>query len=42
VQFLQPLSGFALAFVVFGDSVTPVIAVGAAAILCGIVIAQRA
>jgi hypothetical protein len=26
---------------VLGDSVTPVIAVGAAAILCGIVIAQR-
>jgi drug/metabolite transporter (DMT)-like permease len=42
VQFLQPLSGFALAVVVLGDSVTPVIAVGAAAILCGIVIAQRA
>ena len=37
VQFLQPLSGFALAVVVLGDSVTPVIAVGAAAILCGIV-----
>ncbi len=42
VQFLQPLSGFALAVVVLGDRVTPVVAVGAVAILCGIVIAQRA
>ncbi len=42
LQFLQPLSGFALAVVVLDDSVTPVIAVGASAILCGIVIAQRA
>jgi drug/metabolite transporter (DMT)-like permease len=42
VQFLQPLSGFALAVVVLGDRVTPPIAVGAAAIVCGVVIAQRA
>jgi drug/metabolite transporter (DMT)-like permease len=42
LQFLQPLSGFALAVVVLGDSVTPTIAVGAAAIVCGVVIAQRA
>ena len=42
VQFLQPLSGFALAVVVLGDRVTPAIAVGAAAIVCGVVIAQRA
>jgi drug/metabolite transporter (DMT)-like permease len=42
VQFLQPLSGFALAVVVLGDHVTPAIAVGAAAIVCGVVIAQRA
>jgi drug/metabolite transporter (DMT)-like permease len=42
VQFLQPLSGFALAVVVLGDRVTPAIAVGAAAIVAGVVIAQRA
>jgi len=42
VQFLQPLSGFALAVVVLGDRVTPAIALGAAAIVCGVVIAQRA
>jgi drug/metabolite transporter (DMT)-like permease len=42
LQFLQPLSGFALAVVVLGDSVTPTIAVGAAAIVCGVIIAQRA
>jgi drug/metabolite transporter (DMT)-like permease len=42
VQFLQPLSGFALAVVVLGDHVTPAIAVGAAAIVCGVIIAQRA
>jgi drug/metabolite transporter (DMT)-like permease len=42
VQFLQPLSGFALAVVVLDDRVTPAIAVGAAAIVCGVVIAQRA
>ena len=42
VQFLQPLSGFALAVVVLGDHVTPAIAGGAAAIVCGVVIAQRA
>ena len=42
VQFLQPLSGFALAVVVLDDRVPPAIAVGAAAIVCGVVIAQRA
>ena len=42
LQFLQPLSGFALAVVVLGESVTPAIAVGGAAIVCGIVVAQRA
>jgi drug/metabolite transporter (DMT)-like permease len=41
LQFLQPLSGFALAVVVLGESVTPAIALGGAAIVCGIVIAQR-
>ena len=42
VQFLQPLSGFALAAVVLGDSVTLPIAIGSALILAGIVVAQRA
>lgn len=42
LQFLQPLSGFALAVIVLGDHVTPWIALGAAAILGGVVIAQRA
>ena len=42
LQFLQPLSGFALAVVVLGDHVTPAIALGGAAIICGVVIAQRA
>lgn len=42
LQFLQPLSGFALAVVVLGDHVTPAIALGGAAIVCGVVIAQRA
>lgn len=42
LQFLQPLSGFALAAVVLGDSVTLPIAVGSALILAGIVVAQRA
>ncbi len=42
VQFLQPLSGFALAVVVLDDHVTPAIAIGAAAIVFGVVIAQRA
>ncbi len=42
LQFLQPLSGFALAVVVLGDHVTPAIAIGGAAIICGVVVAQRA
>ena len=42
LQFLQPLSGFALAAVVLGDRVTLPIAVGSALILTGIVVAQRA
>jgi drug/metabolite transporter (DMT)-like permease len=42
LQFLQPLSGFALAAVVLGDSVTLPIAVGSALIVAGIVVAQRA
>jgi drug/metabolite transporter (DMT)-like permease len=42
LQFLQPLSGFALAVVVLGDHVTPMIALGGSAIICGVVIAQRA
>jgi drug/metabolite transporter (DMT)-like permease len=42
LQFLQPLSGFALAAVVLGDSVTLPIAIGSALILAGIVVAQRA
>ena len=41
LQFLQPLSGFALAAVVLGDSVTLPIAIGSALILAGIVVAQR-
>lgn len=41
LQFLQPLSGFALAAVVLGDSVTLPIAVGSALILAGIVVVQR-
>lgn len=42
VQFLQPLSGFALAAVVLGDSVTLPIAIGSVLIVAGIVVAQRA
>ena len=42
LQFLQPLSGFALAAVVLGDSVTLPIALGSALIVAGIVVAQRA
>lgn len=42
LQFLQPLSGFALAAVVLGDSVTLPIAVGSALIVAGVVVAQRA
>lgn len=41
-QFLQPLSGFALAALVLGDSVTAPIAVGSALIVAGIALAQRA
>ncbi len=42
LQFLQPLSGFALAAIVLGDRVTLPIAVGSALIVAGIVVAQRA
>ena len=42
LQFLQPLSGFALAAVVLGDSVTLPIAIGSVLIVAGIVVAQRA
>ena len=42
LQFLQPLSGFALAAIVLGDRVTLPIAVGSVLILAGIVVAQRA
>ncbi len=41
LQFLQPLSGFALAAIVLGDRVTLPIAVGSALIVTGIVVAQR-
>jgi len=41
LQFLQPLSGFVLAAVVLGETVTTNVAIGGAAIICGIVIAQR-
>jgi drug/metabolite transporter (DMT)-like permease len=42
LQFLQPISGFVLAAVILGESVTVPIAVGSALIVGGIVIAQRA
>ena len=42
LQFLQPLSGFALAAVVLGESVTLPVAIGSALIVAGIVVAQRA
>jgi len=42
LQFLQPLSGFALAAVVLGDRVTLPIAVGSVLIVTGILVAQRA
>jgi drug/metabolite transporter (DMT)-like permease len=42
LQFLQPISGFVLAALVLGESVTVPIAVGSALIVGGIVIAQRA
>ena len=41
LQFLQPVSGFALAAIVLGESVTVPIAIGSALIVGGIVIAQR-
>ncbi len=41
LQFLQPISGFALAAVVLGESVTAPIAIGSALIVGGIVVAQR-
>jgi drug/metabolite transporter (DMT)-like permease len=41
LQFLQPISGFVLAALVLGESVTVPIAVGSALIVGGIVIAQR-
>ena len=42
LQFLQPVSGFALAAIVLGENVTLPIAIGSALIVGGIVIAQRA
>lgn len=42
LQFLQPVSGLALAAIILGEHVTGPIAVGSAAIVAGIVIAQRA
>lgn len=42
LQFLQPVSGFVLAALVLGESVTVPIALGSALIVAGIVIAQRA
>jgi drug/metabolite transporter (DMT)-like permease len=42
LQFLQPVSGFALAAIVLGEHVTAPIAAGSALIVGGIVIAQRA
>jgi len=42
LQFLQPLSGLVLAVLVLGEGVGPGTAVGAAAVIGGVVIAQRA
>ena len=42
LQFLQPLSGFALAAVVLGDQVTLPIAIGSTLIVAGILVAQGA
>jgi len=42
LQFLQPLSGFALAAIVLADRVTLPIAVGSVLIVTGILVAQRA
>lgn len=41
LQFLQPLSGFALAALVLGEDVTTTVATGAVFILVGVVVAQR-
>jgi drug/metabolite transporter (DMT)-like permease len=41
LQFLQPISGFALAALILGEHVTLPIAVGSAMIVGGIVVAQR-
>jgi drug/metabolite transporter (DMT)-like permease len=41
LQFLQPVSGFALAAIVLGENVTVPIAIGSALIVGGILIAQR-
>jgi drug/metabolite transporter (DMT)-like permease len=41
LQFLQPVSGFALAAIVLGENVTLPIAIGSALIVGGIVVAQR-
>jgi drug/metabolite transporter (DMT)-like permease len=41
LQFLQPVSGFALAAVVLGDRVTLPIAAGSALVVAGVVVAQR-
>jgi drug/metabolite transporter (DMT)-like permease len=42
LQFLQPLSGLVLAVLVLGEGVGPGTAIGAAAVIGGVVIAQRA
>lgn len=42
LQFLQPLSGLALAALVLGESVTATLAVGAVAVIGGVTIAQQA
>jgi len=41
LQFLQPVSGFVLAVLVLGEGVGPGTAIGAAAVIGGVVIAQR-
>jgi drug/metabolite transporter (DMT)-like permease len=41
LQFLQPVSGFVLAAIVLGETVTVPIAVGGTVIIAGVVIAQR-
>ena len=42
LQFLQPLSGLVLAALVLGERLTWPLAVGAAAVIVGVVIARRA